>query len=215
MGNVTADRVAEALFGKTRRGILALLFGRPDDEFYVREVAREVGVSPGAVQPELISLTEAGLLVRKPRGNQVFYRANRASPVFDELRGLMEKTAGLADVLRAELAPLKERGRILFAFVFGSIAGGSQGPASDVDLMIVGDATLAETIPPARAASDRLGREVNPTVFSAGEFQERLRQRDQFVSRVLDGPKILVIGTTIELDALAGESVAGRAPLQF
>lgn len=203
-----ADRVSEALFGTSRRGILALLFGHPGREYYAREIARKLDLSPGAVQPELVSLSEAGLLVRTRRGKQVFYRANSASPVFDEIRGLMEKTAGLADVLRAELAELATNGRIDVAFVYGSVAAGRQDSASDVDLMLVGAATLTEAVPALRSASDRIGREVNPTLYSAAELQDRLRRGEHFVTRVLAEPKIFVIGTTNELDDLVGTSLA-------
>lgn len=207
--NEGADRVSTALFGKARRGILALLFGRPDRALYAREIARELGLSPGAIQPELISLSDAGLLVRTRRGKQVFYRANPESPVFEEIRGLMEKTAGLADVLRTELAELAAAGRILVGFVYGSVAAGRQDPASDVDLMLIGDATLAETVPCLRSAADRIGREVNPTLYSVAELQDRLRRGEHFVTRVLAGPKIFVIGTIDELDEVAGPSLAG------
>ena len=202
------DEIASSLFGRTRRNILALLFGRPDEAFYLRQVARETGAGVGAVQRELAGLTRAGLITRTPRGIQVFFQADRSSPVFSEIKSLMEKTTGLADVVRSALAELDARGLVSFAFLYGSVATGTHGPSSDVDLMIIGDTKLLELIPAVREAQDRLGREINPTVYPVAELQDRLKARDHFISRVLERPKIMLIGTENELEKLAGVSLA-------
>ena len=199
-----ADRVAEALFGKTRRNVLSLLFGRSDEQFYMRQIARMTGVSTASVQHELARLTEAELVIRSPDGKQVYYRANTVSPVFSEIRSLMEKTVGAVAVLRTTLSELSGEGRIDLAFLYGSFASGTQVSASDVDVMVIGDTTLSELIPVLRQAQDRLGREINPSVYPRAEFQERLRAGEHFVSRVLERPKIMLIGTEDELEKLAG-----------
>ena len=199
-----ADRVAEALFGKTRRNVLSLLFGRSDEQFYMRQIARMTGVSTASVQHELARLTEAELVIRSPDGKQVYYRANTFSPVFSEIRSLMEKTVGAVAVLRTTLSELSGEGRIDLAFLYGSFASGTQVSASDVDVMVIGDTTLSELIPVLRQAQDRLGREINPSVYPRAEFQERLRAGEHFVSRVLERPKIMLIGTEDELEKLAG-----------
>ena len=199
-----ADRVAEALFGKTRRNVLSLLFGRPDEQFYMRQIARMTGVSTASVQHELARLTEAELVIRSPDGKQVYYRANTVSPVFSEIRSLMEKTVGAVAVLRTTLSEFSGEGRIDLAFLYGSFASGTQVSASDVDVMVIGDTTLSELIPVLRQAQDRLGREINPSVYPRAEFQERLRAGEHFVSRVLERPKIMLIGTEDELEKLAG-----------
>ena len=200
-----AGGVAEALFGLTRRKVLALLFGRPDEDFYLRQLARETGSSAGTLQREMGKLVAAGLVTRRRRGKQVFYQANRESPVFAEIRGLMEKTAGLADVVRASLADLADAGRIALAFIYGSMAAGTHGSSSDVDLMLVGDLRLTELIPTLRAAQVRVGREINPTIYSAAEFQDRLRAGEHFLSQTVARPRIMLIGTENELAKLAGE----------
>ena len=199
-----ADRVAEALFGKTRRNVLSLLFGRSDEQFYMRQIARMTGVSTASVQHELARLTEAELVIRSPDGKQVYYRANTFSPVFSEIRSLMEKTVGAVAVLRTTLSELSGEGRIDLAFLYGSFASGTQVSASDVDVMVIGDTTLSELIPVLRQAQDRLGREINPSVYPRAEFQERLRAGEHFVSRLLERPKIMLIGTEDELEKLAG-----------
>ena len=203
MPNEMTDSIATTLFGQTRRNVLALLFGHPDQDFYLPEVVRHTGAGMGAVQRELAALTEAGLITRRPRGKHVYFQANRRSPVFDEIRSLIDKTAGVADVVRAALQELRDEGRIEFAFIYGSVATGKHGPESDVDLMIVGEARLSDLVPAIRGAQDRLGREINPTVFSLSEIQERLRVREHFISRTFERPKIMLIGSEDDIGDLA------------
>jgi predicted nucleotidyltransferase len=203
------DPVAEALFGRARRNVLALLYGQPDERFYMRQIARITEVSAATAQYELSRLEKAQLVIRTREGRQVYYRANTASPVFFELQGLMEKTLGAVGALRNALAYLADQGRIELAFIYGSFASGTQKSDSDVDLMVIGNTTLSELIPLLREVQDRLAREINPTVYPTGEFQERLNAREHFVTRVLERPKVMLIGTEDGLAELAGESLAG------
>jgi len=207
----TRDRIADALFGRTKRSVLALLFGRPGESFYLRQIARETGAGTGAVQRELAQLTEAGLVRRVPQGRQVYFSADPASPVFDELRSLLAKTAGIADVLRAALVPLAQHHRLMAAFIYGSVAEGRHSSASDVDLLIIGDVQLSDLLPALGPAQEQLGREINPTVYSPDEFRQKLNARRHFIRRVLDRPRIMLIGTNHDLEELARESLARRA----
>ena len=206
------DMIAEALFGQTRRAVLALLFGASADAFYLREIVRLTGTGMGAVQRELRQLVEAGLVDRRPHGKQVYFSANPRSPVYQELVGLLTKTAGLADVLRRGLAPLAKQKKIVFAFVYGSVATASQRAESDVDLLVIGDATLRDVIPALQPAQERLAREINPTIYSPAEFRDRLHQGEHFISRILDRPKIMLVGSEDELRELAEQPLAHRAP---
>lgn len=203
------EPLATTLFGQTRRRILSLLYGRTDEEFYVREIARTTGTSPGAVQRELRTLQEAGIIRRRARGSQVYYGANPDCPIYGELRDIMIKTAGLADVLRAALAPLRDRIRV--AFVFGSFARSEARSGSDVDLMLVGDIGFAEAATTLREAQSTLGRDVNPVVYSEAEFRRRTTSGDHFVGRVLDQPLLFLFGDTDELVELGAERLAGRS----
>lgn len=133
-------QLVEILFGAYRRQILGLLLLRPDETFYVREIARLTGVPAGSLHRELKLLTDAGLLLRTAVGNQVRYQANQECPIYAELAGIFRKTAGLADVLRELLAPLRDD--IDLALVFGSIANGKARASSDVDLLVVGQCHL-------------------------------------------------------------------------
>jgi predicted nucleotidyltransferase len=206
MGTIAAPSatrpVSTALFGKTRNAVLALLFGHPDESFYVREIVRAVNSGLGSVQRELTSLEEAGIVQRTTRGNQVFYQANPRSPVFDELKSLVLKTAGVAEVLILAISPLRKS--IRTAFIYGSMARATQGRGSDVDVFVVGDASFDEVADALAAAQKKLAREINPTVYPIPEFREKIREKHHFVTSVLAGEKIFLIGDERELAELAG-----------
>ncbi len=207
----TESHIADALFGHTRRRVLALFFGRPNEAFHVREILRITKSGSGAVQRELKRLFESGLVTRQSHGAQVRYGANPESPVFKELISLMAKTAGIADVVRAALMRQRVAARIQVAFIYGSVATGEQKSRSDVDLLVIGNVTLSDLIPALRPAQNEIGREINPTTYSAQEFRDRLARRAHFVSRVWMGPKLFLIGNENDLESLAGKPMVGTA----
>ncbi len=205
------DAAAVALFGRARRAILALLFGRAGEAFYLRQIADLTGLAVGSVQRELANLVRAGLVVRTAKGHQVYFRADERSPIYPELVGLVTKTAGVAGVIRDALAPFARKKMITIAFIYGSIAAGEQQPSSDVDLMILGDIELKTVVPILRRVEDQVGREVNPTIYRPEDFRQRLAAGEHFLSRIIARPRIMVVGGENELAGLAGQSVAGRA----
>lgn len=184
--------VAEALFSKTRRSVLALLFGQPGKAFYTREIVAAARAGASQVQKELDQLTRAGLLIRERRANQVYFRVNPDAPVFVELSGLVAKTFGIADIVRAALAPLCDL--IDAAFIYGSVARSEHHANSDIDVFLVGDVLLSQLALPLSEAEKRLGRAVSATIFDRKEFAGRLKKRDHFISKVLAGQKIFLIG---------------------
>ncbi len=193
--------IADALFPRVRQRVLALLFGNPDRSFFSNEVVALVQSGTGAVQRELASLGQAGLLTVTSQGNQKHYKANVAAPVFDELRGLVLKTSGLVDVLRSFLAPLA--GQIEAAFVYGSVAKRKDTASSDVDLMVITDSLgYADLFPLMEEAGARLGRKVNPTIYTPAELAKRTRQKNAFAIRVLGQQKLWVIGSEETLHAV-------------
>lgn len=196
------DGIASALLGKTRRAVFALLFCHSDQPYYLRQIARAVGAGQGAVQRELARLVRAGLVVRTRQGSQVFFQANREAPVFEELRGLMVKTAGVADVLRAVLTDVSNR--IEAAFIYGSMAQGTENANSDVDVMVIGDVSFGEVIDAVHPAEASLTREVNPTVYPLAEALAKISAKDHFITTVMKGPKIFLVGDDRELARLAG-----------
>ena len=184
--------ISDALFGKARQAVLALLFGNPGRAYYTREIVHAAHSGTSQVQKELDRMNRAGLITREPRGNQVYFQANRNAAVFAELVGLVAKTFGAADILRVALADSEDR--IQVAFVYGSVARGEQQAESDVDVLVVGDVLLSDLDEGMRAAETRLGREVSLTVLNRKEFVKRRRANDHFLQTVLRGPKIFLIG---------------------
>ena len=194
----TTASISDLLFpNQYRRKVLGLLLMRPDQQIHLRELARVIGAAPGTLKKELDALCGVGLLRAERVGNQVRFCANTAHPVFPELQALIRKTIGLADALRLSLAPLA--GRIDAAFVFGSMASGTESAGSDIDLMVVGDAGFAEIVDATYAAQATLGREINPKVMSASEWQTKKAERNAFLQDVLNKPRIMLIG---DADAL-------------
>lgn len=204
---MTTMSIGSALFGGVRQAVLAILFCHSDESFHLRHIVRAVGMGHGAVQRELARLVDAGLVIRSRRGNQVLYKANKESPVFAELRGLMVKTVGIADVLRASLAALSDR--IEVAFMYGSVARGTERADSDVDLMIIGSATLREVAAALESTEQELRREVSPSVFAAKEFGERVTAGEHFATSVLAEEKVFLIGDDDELAGLVERGSAG------
>jgi len=200
------------LFGRTRRRVLAWLLGHADEAYYLRQIARHTGTSVGAVQRELEQLTAAGLLLRTVDGRQVYFQANRDASVFPELQGLFAKTSGLVDLLREGLSPLRER--ILVAFAFGSAARGELRAQSDVDLMVVGDAVFPDVVQALAEAQERLGRDLNPTVYPPAEFRAKLGAQHHFLTSVLSAPRLFVVGGEHELVGLGAKRLADKAPDQ-
>jgi DNA-binding transcriptional ArsR family regulator len=193
-------RPLDALLPKTRQGILAALLVQPDKTWYVSELARRMGVPSSSLQRELRDLTAAGILKTHRQGRMVYFQANSDSPIFPDLRGLLLKTAGLVDVLAEVLKPLVAKMRI--AFVYGSVASGSEQSDSDIDLILVGTLTPAELALPLRRARELLGRDIHPTVYTLAEFRKKQTAKDHFLTRVLDKPKLFVIGSGDELEII-------------
>jgi len=186
--------IADALFPKVRQRVLAVLFGTPERSFYTNEVIGLVQSGAGAVQRELADLARAGLLTVHKQGNQKHYRANTQSPVYAELRGLILKTMGLADVLRGALAPLAPQ--IQQAFVFGSIAKQSDTARSDVDLLVVSDTLgYGDLFSALEDARQTLGRTINPALYTPMDFNRRQQGDNAFITRIMQQPKIWLIGT--------------------
>lgn len=214
-----AANLADLLFGAYRRDALALLLLHPNTALHVREIARVTGKAPGTLLRELDRLADAGILLRKPVGNLVQFQANDRCPIYEDLRNILKKTAGVADVLRAALESLK--GRIRIAFVYGSVARGDERDGSDLDVMIVGDVTFAEVIGALAPLHESLRREVNPNVYPPAEFAAKLAAREPFLQRVVADTKIFLIGTENDLgefgsnrqaQAAFGDSSRDRAP---
>ncbi|MBW7901913.1 MAG: nucleotidyltransferase domain-containing protein [Rhodocyclaceae bacterium] len=196
----TETSLAGSLFSGVQRRLLALFYGQPERSYYTNELLRLTETGRGGLQRELARLVSAGLVNASAVGNQKHYQANRAAPIFSELRGIVLKTFGLADVLREGLAPLATR--IHVAFVFGSVAKGSDTAASDIDILIVSDdLAYADLFNALSTAEETLGRKISPTLYGTAEFERKVRDDNHFVTRVLAQPKIFLKGSEDDLPA--------------
>lgn len=187
--------LVDIVSSRVKAELLRLLFGLALPELHLRELVRQSGLSLSTVQQELRRLTRVGLVIARKDGNRVYYRANPDHPAFRDLCSLVLKTDGLVGVLQ----PALQTPDASVAFVFGSIARGETGAASDVDLMVIGSLGLRRLTSLLSGMTDRLGREINPHVLSPEEFVERKKKRDHFVTSVLNSPKLFVKGTEHEL----------------
>lgn len=190
--------LADPLFDRVVQRVLGILFTRTGESFSVSELIRQAGSGSGAVQRLLAKLTAVHLVTVENVGNQKRYRANTGSPIYAELRGIVEKSFGLAGPLQGALQPLSRR--ITAAFIFGSIAKGYDTAKSDVDLLVVSDkvsyTTLYETLLPVEAV---LARSVNPRVMKRDEWRRKLMSDNAFVRKIAAQPKIFLIGSEADL----------------
>jgi predicted nucleotidyltransferase len=192
-----------ALFPTVRGEVLAATLTQPDKWWYLSELAQFLRTTPSSLQRELKALVNGGILEQCREGTRTYFKAEARSPLFPELRGLLEKTAGLLPTLQQTLEPF--RARIDCAFVYGSMARSQEHALSDVDLLVIGGVGLAELAPTLRKAETRLGREVNVTSYSAREFRKKVAAKDHFLSEVLRGPKEFVKGNQRDLDEVIGK----------
>jgi predicted nucleotidyltransferase len=186
--------VAAALFTPVQQRVLGLLFGQPERRFQSAELIRLAGSGTGAVHRQLQRLAAAGIVAVTRDGNQKYYEAQKESPVFRELHGLIVKTVGVVDPLRSALAALADR--IDLAFVFGSVAKGTEGAGSDIDLLVVtNDLAYADIYAALVPAEQTLGRTINPTVFTRAEWKRKRARHDSFAARITAQRRLFVIGS--------------------
>lgn len=190
--------LADALFSATQQKVLGMLFGQPDRSFYATELINMLGVGSGAVQRELARLAESGLVTVRKLGTQKHYQADPNSPIYAELCGIIVKTVGLAEPLRNALQPFAER--IRAAFIYGSVAQGADTAKSDIDLMLICEnLSYADVFEALQAAEARLGRPVNPTLYSPTEWAEKRKAGNGFAAKVDKRPKLFLIGADQDL----------------
>ena len=190
--------LSEILSSRARAEIFRLLFSGTGNELHIREIQRRSGLTDGTIRQELRKLARLDLVCSRRDSNRVYYRANSESPLFPEIRGLVIKTVGLVDVLRDVLRDE----RIRSAFVFGSLARGEEKAHSDVDLMVIGSIRLRPLSGLLSGISERIGREINPHVLSDAEFKKRQNEKDHFLTRVMESPKIFIAGNQNDLSAM-------------
>ena len=186
--------LADALFSATQQRVLGLLFGQPDRSFFTTEIMSLVGAGRGAVQRELLRLQTSGIVTVKKIGNQKHYQASRESPIYEELCSIIRKTVGLQEPLRSAIENIQDR--LQLAILYGSTVKGTDTAKSDIDVLIVSDSlTLEETINLFSPVESFLDRRISCTIYTSHEFAERRRKENPFITRVIEGPHVILAGT--------------------
>jgi len=200
------------LFSATRSKILMLFFSHPEKEFYINQVIRTLGLGNGVVQNELKNLSNLGIIAARHLGNLCLYQANKQSPIYSEIKGLIIKTFGIAGEIATALSEFKES--IQIAFIFGSFANGEITLASDIDIFIITNLSFHDISRSLAQAQQTLDREINPVVFSKAEFKNRIKSGDGFLLNVLKGDKIFIVGGENELGAMVAKWMDKKAGIQ-
>lgn len=179
-----SSNIGDALFSKTQQRLLGLLYGRPQQSFYLNELVRLAGGGKGSVKREVEKLTAAGLLTVTRIGNQNHYQANPENPIYEELKGIAQKTFGLVDIVTEALEPLLVK--IDLALIYGSVAKGTEHAGSDIDLLLVSNSlSYGEVMEALAGAEQQLGRTINPTLYTPNEFLDRKAKQQHFITRLL------------------------------
>jgi DNA-binding transcriptional ArsR family regulator len=197
----TAAPVLEQLLGsRLRARLLGWLLSHPGERYFVRQLAAILHEDSTNLSRELARLEAMGIVDGSREGQQKYFQANPECPIYPELRGLVLKTAGIADILRNALQPLADR--IVVAFLFGSVASGREVAESDIDLFVGGDLSLGDLVEALSPLQNQLGREVNPVVYPLKELRDKLTHGHQFVRSVFEGPRVLLVGSPREFEGL-------------
>lgn len=205
------DSTLAALLSPTRQGVLTTLFLRPEKEWYMSELAASLGTGPSSLQREVDALVRVGILEKRVDGRRSYVKPNEGSPIFPELRGLIEKTSGIVPMLREAVKRTKG---LKIGFIYGSLPRGEEGAQSDVDVMLLGNVSTMELSPRLRAVEAAIGRQVNPTVFSLDEFTRKVSEKNHFLQAVLRNKKIMLVGTQNELEETARRAENPHAQIE-
>ncbi len=194
-------RMVDVLFTKTQRDLYALLFGQPGRSFYTNELIRALGGGAGAVQRELSRLVRSGLVTKTKIGSQTHYQANAEAPLFSPLREIILKTVGVPAQVQQALEPMSDR--IALAFLYGSLAQNSDTASSDIDLLLVSDTlAYADVMATLEPLAQQLDLVINPTIYTAAEFRQRMEKGNPFLTRTLEKPRLWLIGNDDQLGAI-------------
>ncbi len=194
MFKVNLKSGVDVLFTKTQQKILALLFGRPDDTFYMNQIVRMADMGKGTIKRELEKMQTSGLLTVERIGNQNHYQANRDCPIYEELLAIVRKTFGVVGVIKEMLLPLTDQ--IDMVFIYGSIARGEETADSDVDLLVVSNSLAYAELMNVLADAERiLGRPVNPSIYAMKDIKKKLHDKNAFLTKVMERPKLWVKGS--------------------
>lgn len=188
------SQLGNALFTTTQQKVLGLLYAHPDKSFYTKEILRLTGMGVATIKRELDRMLAAGILSMNKIGNQHHYQANKSCPIYSDLLNIVRKTFGVADVLQEALEPLNSQ--IDLAFVYGSMSKGMDTASSDIDLLVVTESLVyADLMNVLTDAETVLGRPINPSIYTAQQIKKKIKQKNAFLTRVMEQPKLWVKGS--------------------
>jgi DNA-binding transcriptional ArsR family regulator len=199
--NMRTISTLAALVSPTRQAILTAIFLRPEKSWYLSELATHIGTRSSSLQRDVDSLVRVGILEKRVDGRRSYIKANEGSPIYSELRGIIEKTSGIVPTLQNAVGRFGKK--IRSGFVYGSLARGEEGAGSDVDLMLIGNVSTMEVAPVLRRVEKTVDRQINPTIFTETDFVKNLTDKNHFLLTVMRGKKIMVKGTEDELETIA------------
>jgi predicted nucleotidyltransferase len=176
---------------KIRIEILRIFSLFPDSKYNINELSRMTTFSPRGIEKELKNLLKGGILKKEVAGNQHLYQMDSRCPINLEIKNLIVKTIGIADVIKQALEPIATD--IELAFIYGSFASGDYGNDSDIDLFLVTEIAGLKLVELLGNLQSKLGRAINVSQFTADEYRKRLDEKDHFLTRVLEGPRIDII----------------------
>ena len=179
------------LRSKARQRLLAYYFTNPAARHHLRDLAERLSIDPSNLSKELRRLERERLFQSEVSGRQRYFRLNREYFLFEELRSIVAKTIGATPLLAKSLGKIKG---IEDAYLYGSFARNQQDAASDIDLLVIGNPKGDALAEATRKLERRLGREINYTVLTRGEFESRRARKDAFLENVWRNKRIPLIG---------------------
>ena len=203
-------RTVTPVGNETTAEILALLSGLAGDELHTNEIIRRINGHPAAVQRALLKSEAAGLITSRRVGNLRLWRMDPQNPLYTSMREVFARTRGVPAQLAKVLAKMPG---VRLAFLFGSYVTARDDPTSDIDLFVIGSPDWVQLSEVVRAAGRRLGRVVNPIVWSESDLAHSPTANRVFLDSVLEGPMMWIVGNREELDkirASVGPDVAKR-----
>lgn len=190
--NMATTSTLSALMPKTRQALLRELVLADGEYIHVREMERRTGIYAANLSRELRKLQDGGLVESRKAGRQLHYRLNPQCSIYPEIKMMILKTVGLADLLREALEPLAAKVRL--AYIYGSFASGTGRPGSDIDLIVAGSASSREVYAAAQKCADTLRRNVHAVVYPSSEYAAKVKLGRGFVFEAHRRPKIILLG---------------------
>ncbi len=181
---------------KTRKALFRIYFTNPEKEYYLRELERILDIPVSMIRKELVNLEKSGIFKSRKKGNLLYYSLDKSYPLYNELRNIVFKTIGVSGFLEKKLKKIEG---LKLAFIYGSFAKKEEKLTSDIDLFLIGNIDEDELIKIIEDSENSLKREINYSLYSKEDFQKKKKEKDPFISELLENSKIFLVGYENEL----------------